>query len=397
MNEYFDIEQNLGKAALAKINKVTTGATPVYDPRLIPITDALDNRVSDNEADILTLQTDVGSHRLHGVISGMNVTKNANERYFDISSGVYYINGTRMSYQGSTLNDTSSVADGQYGSVTIDVSGAITVHPVSFPSYIELDDELELTAFSKKTTGNEIDDIGDSFFDGLNFIKKIYMRNKLFAKTIFNNGAGQISANVTNPLQLDIAHGFINTPNSDIKEILSETNIVGRVNYRVAGVYVLQPKGILTINNSQYDNGDLTTLSNNKFVVHTISRSSRTETIYLTIGNTQYLKIEDAIEADYNLGIFTGEEGGEIEPLANIVIEKGSPTIGAIIDLRGGVKVTTTSLSSAFDSRLTVLENQINAIATATGITFNPDGTLLVDGYNAHTHNETGSVTGGVN
>jgi len=38
------------------------------------------------------------------------------------------------------------------------------------------------------------------------------------------------------------------------------------------------------------------------------------------------------------------------------------------------------------ESRLDVVENQIAAIASVLGITFNPDGTLATEAYTAHTH-----------
>lgn len=62
------------------------------------------------------------------------------------------------------------------------------------------------------------------------------------------------------------------------------------------------------------------------------------------------------------------------------------------------------TLDNTTEAFTTVQVNQIAAIATALGITFNVDGTINVDGYAAHTHSyldndgttDTARTTGGV-
>ncbi len=308
------------------------------------------------------LRDEIEATDVHGVVSGMDISLHPTDASkFLIGSGVYYINGTRVEYSGGEV-ETVTILGGQFASAIIDTGGNVSLLSNTFPSIAQLNDGyLELTAFSK-TDVNTINRIGESFFESIDFMKKVYIRHKFFEGTIFSLDAGQIT---TTGLNVNIQGGDINTPDAVTKTITTDTSISGQLIYRVGGVYQIQPEATISLNNTQYDNGDLTALSNNKYVVHTIARSSRTNTVYVIIGDTEYNKEEDAIEADYNLGIFAGVQGSEIEPLANLVIEKDSTTVASIVDLRNGIKVTTTSLATVFDSRLTDLEVRVTALENA--------------------------------
>ena len=356
--------QKLAKAAMAKVNNVSVDITGIAGDTIaklgslsqsLGVTYDGNNNILDH-----TLNDERASHQLHGVISGMNVSINANPRYFDIAAGVYYINGSRIEYTGGTV-DTVTVPGGSFATVAIDSGGVAHLHIDEFIPRDHFDTELELTAFSK-ADANTISRIGDSFFESLQFVKQVFLRFKLFEGTKFFNGTCAITENVTTPLTLDVQGGDISTPNLISKVVPDEQGLLFQTMYRVGGVYTINTTEVSLVDNLQYDNGDLTALGNNQYVTHTLSRSSRTQTYYLTYGNTEYNKPEEAIEAPSNLGKFEGKQGSEIEPLANIVVEKGAAGIAYIIDLRGGVKVTTTSLASAFNDRITALEARVTAL-----------------------------------
>lgn len=350
-----DHGRKLAKAAIARSNRSTDGLAGTVASNT--------NRIEDLETTSDETTEYLSAHKNHGVISGMSVSVNTDPRYFNISSGVYYINGVRTEFAGDII-DTVSIGSGEFASAIIDTSGVVTLLPNTFPTSTHLASNLELTAFSK-TDANTINKIGSSFFLSIEFIKKVYLRHKLFEGAIFAGTAGVISENTTNAFQLDIDGGEVNTPNSDIKTITTTLNITGQEVYRTGGVYSIYPEATIVLDNLQYDNGDLTALSNNKYVVHTIAFSTRTDAVYVIYGTEEFNKIDDAINADYNLGVFTDVMGSEIEPLANVVIEKGAASVDYVIDLRNGTNSTTTSLASAFDSRLADLEARVDALEGA--------------------------------
>lgn len=303
--------------------------------------------ISQSDFDNLNANTAyIASHQLHGVISGMEISLNANPRYFNVASGVYYINGIRKEFNGA-LVDTVSITSG-FGSALIDANGNITLKDNDFPdTEDENDGKLELTAFLK-TDANTIPvgGIGPSFFNSLNFIKKIYIRHKYFEGTIFSLSAGLISENTTNSLQLDIGGGKINNPVSDTATIVGTTNIVGRKTYHVSGVYETQPTSTIVVDVLQYDNGiDLANIPNNKYTTHTIARSSRTGIIYFVYGTLVYNKLTEAIAAPTNIGPFAGNIGSQVEPIANIVVDQGAGTIAEIIDVRNNSNKLTSSIN----------------------------------------------------
>lgn len=329
-------KQVLAKTALAKSNT----AVKLIDATLLEV-------VNENK-----------SFDLHGVVEGMDVSKSGANVV--VASGIYYVNGKRIVYGGGTI-DTSSITEG-FGTLLINDEGTLSLLNNDFPSVDVLNNgKLELSAFSKPNAST-INKIGNSFFTSIDFLKKVYLRHKFFEGTIFALDAGVIT---TTGLAVNIQGGNINTPNAETKTITTATSIVGQEVYRVDNVYTIQPEATISLNSTEYDNGNLTALANNKFVVHTIARSSRTDGIYVIIGDTEYNKLEDAINADYNLGLFSGTSGTEIEPLANVVIEKDGTEVSEIIDLRNSMKIVTTSLASAFDSRLSDLETRVTALENA--------------------------------
>lgn len=345
---------NHGKIALAKVRRIANGDIPTTDPRVNPIAASLGislngnlvtenettDRLDDLEDEIVSLGGHNSSHLLHGVLSGMDVSINTDPRYFDIAAGVYYINGTRVQYSGGTI-DTLTILGGQFASATIDVSGDVSLMPNLFPTYLELENKLEITAFTK-IDPNTIGNIGNSFFVALDFIKKIYLRNKLFEGTIFSRTTGKISINTTNSLQLDIKGGYINTPNAETKEIIEQIGLMAHKMYNISGEYYIDPvSSLLTVDILQYDDGtDLALTPNNKYVTHTLSRSSRTEGIYFTYAKEYFNQQSEAESAEFDLGPFNNSLGSEVEPLAIIIVEQATGIV-TIIDIRNSVSRNT--------------------------------------------------------
>jgi hypothetical protein len=358
--------QKLAKVALAKTNSVSVTVDGLASGTVNKVNSMAQSLGIGFNADGTSVTSNAVNDELdarewHGVTSGMDVSISADPRYFDVASGVYYTNGIRVVFAGATV-DTVSVPGGSFASVVIDAVGNFTLNVGSFPTNIDIEaGKLEVTAFSK-LDANTIDKIGNSFFTSYDFVKKMYVRAKLFDGTKFTRNAGKV---YSTGLALGLEGGYINTPNAEVKMINAEASVIGQEIYRVGGVYTIRPEGVVSFRNAEFDDGDLTVLGNNKFVVHTVARSSRTDSVYVIIGDTAYNKSEVAIDADYNLGIFEGAVGSEIEPLANVIVEKGGTEPIAIIDLRGGIKVTTSSLASAYESRLNDLEARVLALETA--------------------------------
>lgn len=331
-------KQKLAKVAIAKSNRVVVDIGGIAGDTVNKLNNLSSSLgVSYNSSNIVINNDTVErleANTLHGVISGMSVSINPNPRYFDISSGVFYINGVRVEYSGDTI-DTVSIGGGSFASVTMNNSGQVSILPNTFPTSAQLESQLELTAFTKLDS-NTIGNIGDSFFVSLNFIKKIFIRNKLFVGTLFAQSAGFISRSII-PLQLDMDGGEINTPNSEVKEIVSTNSLSANLMYHINGIYSILPTALLNVDVVNYDDGtSLVPIPNNKFIVHTISRSSRTESIYFTYAKVVYNKLTEALFASYDLGPFASTVNSEVEPLALIVVDQGSASIVEVIDIRGG-------------------------------------------------------------
>ena len=331
--------RKLAKVALAKSNRVQVDIGGIAGDTVEKLNNLSSSLgVTYNASNVITnndTTEQLEAQELHGVISGMSIAKNVNPRYFDIATGVYYINGVRKEYSGGTI-DTSSILGGEFASAIINATGAVTLLPNTFPTTTQLQSALELTAFSK-TSSLVINKIGDSFFIGVDFIKQIYLRHKFFEGTIFSRFAGRITESTT-PLQLDIQGGDINTPDARTKTVIAETDLIAETMYHVSGNYEIQPDAVLVVSNTQYDDGtDLASIPNNKFVAHTLLRSSRTDTIYFTYGREYFNTQTQAESVDYDLGAFEGYLGSEVEPLALIVVKEGVANIVSITDIRNSV------------------------------------------------------------
>lgn len=292
----------------------------------------------------------------HGLFNDLHediLTINADTTKFDIKSFDYFINGNKYSFAGETGRSASFVPGDDFVIVYADENGIQLNTKNTFMTPEDLQTKIEIGGMAT-SDGSNIITVGNSHFDGDEFIRNLYVWSKFGKKTNFIGLAGAITENVT-PLRLDIASGDIIDPNLN-KETISNQLVLSAVKYNhVAGNWdlsaIVTP---LVVDNTQYDDGtDLVTLNNNKWASHTIARSSRTGTIYFIYSQGQYDNEAEAIDADYSLGGFGQEIGNEIEPLAKLVIEKGSTSIDNIIDIRGLtsniVSASTSTMQTTYD------------------------------------------------
>lgn len=284
----------------------------------------------------------------HGVVGTHPVelvTKNVDPTKYDVAGFDYYINGTKYTYPGATGLTPSWGAGDNFQIIGVDASGLHTLLAKdSFYQPSDLDNILEIGGFTTNDAVN-INNTGNSYFEGDKLHQNLYAWSKFAKKTNFLGTAGSISENVI-PLRLDIAGGDIINPNLERAEITAETTIGAEAYFHVAGVWTLQPlTSPFIVNNSQYTNGtDLVNASNNKFLSHTIARSSRTNAIYFIYSEAQYDNEAEAIDAPASLGGFGSELGNEVEPLAKLIIKKDATSINQIIDVRNQ---TTTTISAS--------------------------------------------------
>ncbi len=122
-------KQLLAKVALAKTNTVQVDVTGIAGDtidKLSNLSQSLGVSYDGNSVSNNTTANKVNAIERHGVVSGMDISVNANPRYFDIASGVYYVNGARVEYAGSTV-DTVSIGGGEFASAIIDNGGNVTL------------------------------------------------------------------------------------------------------------------------------------------------------------------------------------------------------------------------------------------------------------------------------
>lgn len=264
---------------------------------------------------------------LGGLISlGSDATKYSVRRF------EYYIRGAR--YVSSVQTDLlANFAPGnQFKVIMANANGIYTLPANQFPSPDDLNNGIEIGAI-RTTNGSTIDTFGTSAFYVNDIIKNIYIWSKYAKKTNYLTNAGIVTENVV-PLKLDIQEGKILTPNMSLQILQGQTTITVSPVYNVSGNYTIQtPIVSYSINVTQYDNGtDLVALGSNKYAIHTLFRSSRTNAYYLVIGRGEYNTIAEAKLENINNALFT--EGSEIEPIARIIVIKDGISISEIVDVR---------------------------------------------------------------
>jgi hypothetical protein len=282
-----------------------------------------------------------GIYGNHGISEGCIFTINgSNANAFDISTGAYWIDGTKYTFAGAT-NVTSLGNAGDYASVGLDSSGLIHI-PSNFIDLDTAETTLEITAYAK-FTDTTIDVIGDSRDDVSSIMKDFFLRMKYFEETKFKNGGGKITLSST-PAQLNIEEGVVSAPNGKRVEIPQMDNIGANAIYHTAGVESIHPTVTpYVVDLTLYDNyTDLVAIPSEKFTAHTLARSIRTGANYFAFGHELFDNLGEAQTSEPDLGIFQGtQEGSFIEPLAMIIVREGVNAIYNIVDVRGGKEANT--------------------------------------------------------
>lgn len=284
------------------------------------------------------------------------VVNNTDPTKFDLIPFTYYINGVRYHCNGQT-GISPGVLPGQFVIVGINSDGLHFAPANQFFQPLDLVDKLELGGVVVGA-GGAISIIGNSHFDADEFMRNQALRTKFVEGTSFIGTAGQIMLNAVNPLQMDIMGGTIVDADSNFKTIVAATNIGAVGIWRTNGSYQIGPVGApYVINTTQYDGSTgLIAIPNNKFVTHTVARSSRTGTVYFVFGVTVYASLGEAVDAPPFLGVFEGSVGSQIEPLATIVV-KGGGGIQTVVDVRNStrasVSATTSTLQTTYDRSTT--------------------------------------------
>lgn len=361
------------KDGLAKISDLLDVLT--YDPQGIA-DDAFDNF---NHTGISYGVVDPGTDI---------ITVNVDTTKYDIPPLTYYINGTKYTYPGVTGQSAGFVPGDDFIIIGLNSSG-LTTKKNSFFSAAELETIVELGG-AATADGSNIVISGDSAFFFDDHINNTYVRHKIFEGTIFGGSAGLISENGITPLQLDVAGGNINDPDVNTEQIISEQNIGIVEAYNVSGSYELQPKVTpYTVNVTQYDNStDLVTLGNNKWATHTILRSSRTGTYYMVFSTSQYDNEADALEAPIERGPFT-DEGNEVEPIAQITVQKNTSSIG------DGIQDRRNNVSGIISASTSTLQNTYDRSGASPQITTSPTGGAF--GVRQGSGADTDTIIEGVN
>lgn len=294
-----------------------------------------------NENGIVDNSEELQYFKKHGIVAGCVFSVNGiDSNNYDVSSGVYYINGTKYEFSGvvgrPSLGGAGSFANVHLTSAGIADELGVFVTAAGSATKLEVATYAKQTASAISITGNSKDDSSSIMFD-------MYRRMKYFDQTKFKNGAGVITASGT-PLKLNIGAGDVNSPGGKFVSISAATNIDIVPLYNVAGVETIHAKELsYAIDNNVYDNGtDLVSVPAGKYVSHTLSRSIRSGTNYLTYGKTTYDYIGAAESAIPDLGIFGNTiEGSFVEPLAIVITREGVPNIIEIVDVRAGREANT--------------------------------------------------------
>lgn len=330
----------------------------------VRITDALDpaeaKTIYESNADTNAF-TDQEKARVadfvpHGVESSADanlITANADPTKYDVAAFDYYISGTKYSFAGQTGISAGFIAGDSFLIVGVNASGLVFFPKNTFPSPSDLDATLEIGGMAT-TNGSTIAIIGQGHFTFPDVMKNISQWSKFVKQTNFIGPAGSISESTT-PRQIDVAGGDISDEHFHIQTIAGAADIGMVAYYRVAGTYELQaPVTPFVVSNTQYDNGtNLATLSNNKWASHNIARSSRTGTYYFIYSEGEFASEADAIDAPFSLGGFAGQIGSAVEPLAKIIIQKGSANVNQVIDVRNNntsvISASTSTMQTTYD------------------------------------------------
>mgnify|MGYP000680904861 CR=1 FL=1 len=314
-----------------------SGWTPIVELQTgQQVSDKLDTTFGNIDTGLAGLTSDLASIDtklvLHGVVNpNTNILSlNIDTTKYEVVPLTYYIQGVKYTFSASVIS-AAFVASGDFKVIGLDASGIVTRTNTFFtPTELKTIVEIGRIATDNGTT---ITSIGDSAFFTNEFMQNVYIRFKAFEGTAFADGAGLVSEYLTD--QLSVQGGLISDPNLNIESIISVDGIDAFPVYNIGGVSGIRTaQSPLVVTNTQYDDGtSLANIPNNKYVAHTLFRSSGTGKYYLEYGRIIYDSLVQAQLGAIENNYFS-DAGSEVEPLARIIVMEGTG-IESILDVRG--------------------------------------------------------------
>ncbi len=270
----------------------------------------------------------------HGVIKKDTdiLTSNIDTTKYNISSFEYYILGSRyvsIEQLGVSANFTTGES---FKIIMVGTAGIYLLPANTFPTPDDLVTDLEIGVI-RTTDGVNIDIIRNSAFFINEVFRNLYIWSKFVKRTNYLSNAGLITENAT-PNRLDIQSGKTIDSNLSLAMVDAVSQISVSEVYHVAGTYTIASEiSAYSVNTSQIDNGtDLVSITPSKFTTHTLLRGATSKRLYLVFGVNEYGTAELALAEPVNRGIF--QEGSDIDPIAQIVVDRQAGTIDRIIDIR---------------------------------------------------------------
>jgi len=271
----------------------------------------------------------------HGIVDPWVdiISINADDTKYDLAAFDYYINGVKYSYAGWTAIDPWFLTGEQTLFVWVDTTGIVTRKNVWF-FLSELDDTLALWTVNATNSVN-INTVWNDPYILDSYQKRIYVRHRSAEWAIFYNTAWIISENTSSNRQLDIAGGDFNDSNMDVRTITAATNVEASLVYHVSGSWNIDAPATLTVDNLQYDNGtDLVTEDADKYLVHNIFISERSNTLFFVYSQAQYDSLEEWLRAPISFWPLEWVPWQGIFPLAKMALRKSDTNISKFVDLR---------------------------------------------------------------
>jgi len=326
-----------------------------------------------------------------GIITGGTATRNGSGTTIDIEPTTYQIQGVWYKYDGITGYSPDLQVGESARRIGLDASGIV-------------DQAGNFTAVQKQTilpicriqavqgqtgAGSNINtplhlhfNIGES-----GYLQRIWHEEAIGA--LYYSG-GIIYESGT-PLQLSETAGVFYNSQRERLEIPGSTNIEAITVYNVATVPTLGTKGVLVVDNLQFDNGtDLTAIANNKWVSHTILKSPKEDDEFFFIYSpAEYTSQAEAEVVLPTFGVFQSQAISGLIPIASIIIQKSSASINSIIDRRpfigGNVGATlgTSNLQQTYDNSSTpeiITDATRGALTVRRGSAADTD--LIIEGQN---------------
>jgi len=284
------------------------------------------------------------------VNGGGTISLNADITKVDISSAIYYIQGTRYVYAGGTAINPDFQVGEDTSNLGLDSSGLVTQIGKFTSAQKQTIVPLGLCTAEQGQTGagSDVELIRDDRFiiSEVGYVQRLWQEEAI--GTLYASG-GLISENGTTPLQLDQAAGILYDKQRKRQTLSSDTDIEAIEFYHVSGSWAAQTKATLVIDVLQYDDGtDLATLSNpGKWASHTLLKSPKGATggtpeggYFLIYSQGQYDSQGEAEAAAPNYGPFVDQATSGLVAIAQIAVNKNTANINAILDKRPIISAT---------------------------------------------------------